>query len=71
MQQKLSVAIKVDESKNITIGQYQDSLQKLLNKMQVLQGEKRELENEKSRQKARHSNEMKENLEVMYSILIK
>lgn len=68
LQQKLAVAIKVDSSKNITITQFQDSLQKLLNKLQVLQKEKREWENERSRLKTRHLNEMKENSEVPLKI---
>lgn len=59
--------MRVDDSKNKTITQFQETLQKLMNKMQILQKEKRECDNEKSRIKARHSNEVKENMEVLYN----
>lgn len=64
LQQKLSVAVKVDDSKNNAISQFQATLHKLVSRVQVLQKEKREWENEKSRLKTRHSNEIKESIEV-------
>lgn len=70
LQQKLTVAIKVDESKNEAIGKFQDTLQKLMSKMQTLHKERREWENDKSRMKTRHSNEIKESIEVIYKYSI-
>lgn len=70
LQQKLSVAVKVDETKNKSIGQFQNTLQQLLTKTQLLQKEKKEWDNEKSRLKIRHSNEIKESIEVTCSFFI-
>lgn len=72
LQQKLSVAVKVDESKSNAISHLQETLQKLVNKMQIIQKEKKDWDSEKSKIKFKHSNEMKEYIEVkiLYSVSI-
>nr|XP_023019518.1 myosin-4 isoform X1 [Leptinotarsa decemlineata] len=58
LQEKLSVAIKVDDSKNKAIHQFQDALEKILMKLERIDKEKREYENEISKLKKKHLNEM-------------
>ncbi|KAG5895372.1 hypothetical protein JTB14_029596 [Gonioctena quinquepunctata] len=60
LQEKLSVAITVDKSKNKAIHQFQDALEKILIKFEKLDKEKREHDNEVSKLKKKHAIEMED-----------
>ncbi|XP_018580065.1 synaptonemal complex protein 1 isoform X2 [Anoplophora glabripennis] len=60
LQQKLSVAVKVDESKNKTIQQFQEALQKLISRLEKVNKEKQDWEQEVATLKSSHSSEMEE-----------
>ncbi|KAJ8937465.1 hypothetical protein NQ314_011854 [Rhamnusium bicolor] len=60
LQQKLSVAVKVDDSKNLTIRQFQEALEKIITRMEKLNSEKQGWEQEMSKLKTRHSSELEE-----------
>ncbi|CAH1119258.1 unnamed protein product [Phaedon cochleariae] len=58
LQQKLTVAVNVDETKNKTIQQFQEALEKIVMRLEKLNKEKHDHENEMSKLKRKHSQEM-------------
>lgn len=60
MQQKLSVAVKVDDAKNKTIQQFQDTMEKLIVRLEKLNKEKVDYEFEINKLQNRHIDEKEE-----------
>lgn len=64
MQQKLSVAVTVDDSKNAAIQQFQEALEKIMARMEKLNKEKQVWESEVTQLKDKHAAEMQAAQEV-------
>lgn len=58
------MAVKVDDSKNKVISQFQEALEKAVGKIQSVHKEKRDWESELTKIKNRHKTEMEESLQV-------
>lgn len=66
MQQKLSVAVKVDDAKNKTIQQFQDTMEKLIVRLEKLNKEKVDYEFEINKLQNRHIDEKEEADQVCF-----